>query len=153
MGFGKAFGICIALFVGVNFGFAVLVSALSGTIGTFFVSLANVSILISALFGPIALDPGLVWFGLVNSFFTGIVLATLIAQVGYIVAPLLAALLGGYFGGSKGVSFGVWFLTACISLAVVLIFNLGSLISIIIFGVANGFFYGCFALLTQSGEF
>lgn len=151
MAFGKCFGICIALFIGVNFGFAVLVSAIVGSIGSFFFSLSNMSNLTRALFGPIASDPGIVWLGLVNSFSSGLDLATILTLVGYIVAPLLASLIEGYYGANKGESFGAWFLTACICMVVFLILSPSNLANTIIFGIVNGFLYGCFALLSQSG--
>lgn len=160
MGFGKAFGISIALFIGVNFGFAILLSALAGTIGTFFSSMANMTILSSVLFGPIIYSPGITWLSLVGSIITGFTLNTMLLYIGYIVAPLLAALIGGRFGEGKGQSFGCWFLTACISFGVVLVmqiifgaYTIGFIIEIIIYGVINGFFYGCFALLMSSSDF
>ncbi len=159
MSFGKSFGISIALFIGLSFAFTILIELVNGTIGAFFGTILNLTVLGSALFGPIAMLPGSVWLGLINIFISGpILLGTILLYAGYIVAPLLAAILAGNFADSKGEAFGSWFLTtiiAAVGYMVLLIiggsFTIALIITIIVLGVINGFFYGCFALLLQSG--
>jgi hypothetical protein len=169
MAFGKTFILSLLAFIGLNFGFAVIVSALAGTIGTFFTSLADMSVLADALCGPISLYPGTVIgnYGvtpsLVGSFFeTPIDLSILLTYIFYIVAPLLAAIIAGRLGESRGECFGAWFLTAMIVMAVALVleliansFSIGIsvLLGIILGGVVTAFFYGCFALLLVKSEF
>ena len=169
MAFGKTFALSLLAFLGLNFGFALIVAALGGGIGTFFTDLADMAVLADVLGGPISIFPGTVignydiTTSLIGSFFESpMVIANVLTYIFYIVAPLLAAIIAGRLSESRGECFGAWFLTAMIVMAVVLILELiavsfsialSVLLYIILGGVVNAFFYGCFALLVSRSEF
>jgi len=170
MGFGKAFGVGLAVFVGLNFAFSIIVSALSNQINTFFNGLGNMSNLAGILFGSISFPPYYTWGGIfelivnpqIISMMGNLFLPVLILLVGYIITPILAAVLAGKMAGGKGAAFGSWFLVAIISAVMILVllvigrsatFSLTSIVSAILPGFINGIFYGCFALLTCGSEY
>ena len=164
MGFGKAFALSLVAFIGLNFGLLIIIQAIGGIIADFFTSLADMSVLGSALFGPIATYPGAVATDINDMLLVGpFDLADFLGYIFFIVAPLLAAILAGRLGESRTHCFGAWFLVAMVSmggyLTLVLITGVPesqlvyTIISIIISGVLNGFFYGCFSLLVAKSEF
>ncbi|MHA1688192.1 MAG: hypothetical protein ACTSYC_04615 [Promethearchaeota archaeon] len=105
----------------------------------------------------------------------------LLGFIGYFLIPLISALITGRLAGSKGASFGAWFLISIISTGIILVFlilgmidpdttvifvrlqvllfgeltatRIQLLISLIIIGVINSIFYGCFSVLMSKEEF
>ncbi|MFO8020036.1 MAG: hypothetical protein R6U96_15530 [Promethearchaeia archaeon] len=118
MGFGKSLGYSLILFVALNFVFALLASAIGGTINTFFDGFTSdpLSILI-VLFMPILMFPGLSHLLLLGSFLGGgeLQIALLLTLIGYIASPLIAALVGGNMAETKAQAFGAWLVTMFIS--------------------------------------
>jgi hypothetical protein len=95
-------------------------------------------------------------YGLISS---GSFDALLIQSIGSIVAPFVAALVAGRTGDGKGGSFGGWMITAMISSAALSVYAflafadpITLIIGLILSGVVNGIFYGCFALLFSKSE-
>lgn len=108
-------------------------------------------------------------------------LQVVINSIGFLVCPLIASITSGRLAGGKSAAFGAWFLISIISSGVLItfIFIFGvanmldsSLITVqylilgqsgvpfflivillIIIGVINGIFYGCFAMLASSEDF
>jgi hypothetical protein len=163
MAFGKTFVLSLVTFLGLNFVFVIIIAALSGSIGTFFPDLLNpLSNLGSALFGPIGILPGAVAVSIPIAF-APFDLVILLGLIFFIVAPLLASIIAGRLGESRGECFGAWFLVAMVSMGVYLTLILVAgvppailiytIVITIIFGLINGFFYGCFALLFAKSEF
>jgi len=174
MAFGKTFVLSLVTFIGLNFVFAIIIAALSDSIGIFLPDLMDpLSNLASALFGPIGMEdpiilvylpilPGSVAASIPIALIDPIDLGILLGLIFFIVAPLLAAIIAGRLGESKGERFGAWFLVSMVSMGVYLILILigevhaSDLITIIvntiISGLINGFFYGCFALLFAKSE-
>ena len=127
--------------------------------------------IVSNLFSPITppSPPGTTFlsFIILMPMFSLELLLTLLALI---IPPLVAAIVGARLGDSGKISFLAWFLTAVISSVVYLLililgqgaspylgsfwgfmelaFGLiGAILYIIIPGVVNGFFYGCFSFL------
>ena len=85
--------------------------------------------------------------------------ALLIQSIGSIVSPFVAALVAGRTGDGKGGSFGGWMVTALIGSAALSVYAflqfanpLVLIIGLVLSGVVNGIFYGCFALLFSKSE-
>ena len=123
MGFGKAFLLSLAAFVGLNFIFAIIYFALSpGGFDTLFSTFETAPLMILYyLFGPIVNIPfiNLNWVlidPLLNNNMDNLLLG-----LGYLIAPLVAAILAGHFGESKLQCFSGWLLTVVISCIVVII--------------------------------
>jgi len=166
MGFGKAFALSLVAFIGLNFGLVIIIEAIGGTIGEFFTNLADMGNLSTALFGPIATYPGIVATAMLTMLLTDAVpfdLEILLGLIFYIVAPLLASILAGRLGENRAQCFGAWFLVAMVSMGGYLTLTLIvgvtadllmiTIAGVILSGVINGFFYGCFALLVARSEF
>jgi len=169
MGFGKAFGFGLLAFIGLNFLFVIISFTISGDLNQLFADIgANPLILLLIMFGPIANLPGTVFTSIYTNLASGITVDTLITNVGYFLTPFIAALIAGRTGDSKGGCFGGWFLISLISaialvslvfinpstLAYYGITVTGSTVPLlIIYGVVNGIFYGCFALLFAKTEY
>ncbi len=80
-----------------------------------------------------------------------------------IVPPLVAVIVGARLGDTGKISFLSWFLTAIISSVVYLLLlmfgvsplliylGIPSIILVIIGGLVNGIFYGCFSFLFSKG--
>lgn len=177
MGFGKAFGIGLVVFIGINFGLALIAFAIgTGNIMGFFDLLTDMGALSSILFTPVMFPPGDVWLGLmsilmgdigwisVSAIYAELVYSggSMIALIGFIVAPLLAALIAGKMAEGKGAAFGASLMIFIISAVIIMVLGmisgamtleLGSILSLIIIAALVGIFYGCFALLTAGSEF
>jgi len=167
MGFGKAFGLGLLIYVALNFVFALIGALLANQIDVYFgLITTDPMTFISSLFAPILILPGIAWLT------TGILailaatpdamLLALMVMIGLIVPPILAAIIAGRTGESKGAAFGAWFLIAIICAVVPLVLGIiaGSLsvdviiiITFILSGVINGIFYGAIAALSASEGF
>ncbi len=105
----------------------------------------------------------------------------LVIFIGYFLIPLISALITGRLAGSKGAAFGAWFLISILSITILLVFlilgmidpdtnivflrfqllifrehgipGFQLLLSLIIAGIINGIFYGCFSVLMSKEEF
>jgi len=123
MGFGKAFLLSLAAFVGLNFIFTILYYLLSpvGFDALLSTIKADPLMILYYLFGSIVSIPfnNLNWLVidplLINN------MDNLLLGLGYLIAPLVAAILAGHFGESKLQCFSGWLLTAIISSVVVII--------------------------------
>lgn len=173
MGFGKAFGFSLIAFVGINFLFVIITNTITGDLNTLFSDITtNPLVLFFVFFGPIVFFPGEIVQSLFVSIASGPYDATfigsLIALIGYIVAPLIASIIAGKTGEEKAGSLGGWFLTAIISglaIGILVFFNdpallayyglaltIDTFILSLLSGAINGIFYGSFALLFASIE-
>ncbi len=174
MGFGKAFLLSLAAFVGLNFVFTIVYYALGTGFDDLFSTIETAPLMILYyLFGSILSTPFTIFnWTIAEPFLGNFELTFLILGLGYLIAPLIAAILAGRFGESKGQCFGGWFLTAVISVVSVFIgvflsptfeatlstmYLWGSLDSILIYSiiscVINIVFYGFFALLVSKIEY
>ena len=175
MGFGKAFLISIAAFVGLNFIFTIIYFALvdNGFDDMFATIQTAPLIILYYLFGSIVSAPFLIFNATIAQPFLGVfVLEFFLLWLGFLIAPIIAAILAGRFGESKIQCFGGWALTAILSTVSVIIAALLSpttqtellnlygladfdqlLIFAIISCIINVFFYGFFALLVSKIEY
>ena len=162
MGFGKAFGFSLLAYVGLNFLFIIISYTVSGDLNTIFSSItSDPLILLLILFGPIVYFPGEVFQLIVMQIEFGFTADLLILYIGYIISPFVASLVAGRMGENKGGSFGGWFLTSIASAVAMAVFGFISvpsastttLILVLINGIVNGIFYGCFALLFTKTEY
>jgi len=166
MGFGKAFGLGLIIYVALNFVFALIVALVAGTIDIYFGSIsADPLAFISSLFAPILILPGVAWLGGILGVLAApaaIMLVVLLAMIGAIVPPLLAAVIAGRTGEGKINAFAAWFLIAIVCVVIVLVLGLiattltadvTTILTLVLSGVINGFFYGAFAALTASEGF
>lgn len=132
MGFGKALGIGLAVFVGANFGMTILYQLLVEGQITLFSNLTDIGVLMGALFGAIVTPPTFSFLYVFASqpladMFLGAGappgtfpsnLQTMMFYGGlflYIIPCVAAALVSGLFAGSKGKAFGAWFLICAIA--------------------------------------
>ncbi|MEE9376962.1 MAG: hypothetical protein V3V33_02885 [Candidatus Lokiarchaeia archaeon] len=174
MGFGKAFLLSLAAFVGLNFIFTIIYYALVTGFDVLFSTIEAAPLMILYyLFGSILSTPFTIFnWTIAQPFLGNFDLPFLILGLGYLIAPIIAAILAGRFGESKGQCFGGWLLTAVISIVTVFIgvflsntvetmvstmYLWGSLDSILIYSiiscVINIVFYGFFALLVSNIEY
>ncbi len=167
MGFGKAFGLGLLIYVALNFVFALIVALLLNQIDTYFgLITTDPMAFISGLFAPILILPGTAWLTLgilaILAATPDAMIVALIVMIGLIVPPILAAIIAGRTGEGKGAAFGAWFLIAIICAVVPLILGIigGSLsvevVTILVYilsGVINGLFYGAIAALSASEGF
>ena len=181
MGFGKAFLLSIAAFVGLNFIFTIIYFALQPDgFDTLFDTIQTAPLMILYyLFGSIVSTPFLIFNVTIAQPFLGtFILEVFLLWLGFLIAPIIAAILAGRFGESKIQCFGGWTLTAIISTVLVIIaailspitegelFSLPTVIGLlpladfdqllifaIISCVINVFFYGFFALLVSKIEY
>ncbi len=166
MGLGKALGLSLIAFIGLNFLFVIIVQTISGDLNTLFSNITSDPLIILLIFfGPITNVPSsaitMIAFGTFD--------ATLIRAIALIVTPFVASIVAGRTGGSKGASFGGWMIACLISFAAlgVLVFinpvtlsyygiivlnPVDKLAEIGISAAVNGVFYGCFALLFTKTE-
>lgn len=167
MGFGKAFGLGLVIYVALNFVFALIIALVAGLIDAYFTAIAaDILAFIGSLFSPILILPGQAWLtsGIlaVLAAPATTMLVVLLTMIGFIVPPLLAAIIAGRTGEGKTNAFGAWFLVAIISAVVPMVLgiiaaaitvDLPTILTFILSGVINGFFYGAFAALTASEGF
>ena len=174
MGFGKAFLISIASFVGLNFIFTIIYYAIGDGFNVLFFNIQTYPLMILYyLFGSIISTPYILLdWTIAQPFLGNFDLTVLILGLGYLAALIISAILAGRFGESKGQCFGAWVLTAAISTVSVIIaafvspftqstlltmYGLASfnelLIFIIISCIINMVFYGFFALLVSKIEY
>jgi len=104
----------------------------------------------------------------------GFDLVVFLSFLAVIIPPLVAVIVGARLGDSGKISFLAWFLTAVISCIVYLLLIIlgqdaspilgitwasfeffygfiGAILFVIIAGVVNGIFYGCFSFLFSKG--
>jgi len=174
LGFGKAFLLSIAAFVGLNFIFTIIYYALGPGIDVLFDYIQTYPLIILYyLFGSIVSTPSLIFSNIIaQPLLASFVVENFLLWLGYLIALIIAAILAGKFGESKIQCFGGWLLTSVISTVSVIIaatlsdFTQGTvltmilktsfdelLIFVIISCVINIFFYGFFALLVSKIEY
>ena len=161
IGLGKALGFSLLAFIGLNFLFIIIADTVGGGLEPLFSAISSDPlIIITILFAPIMYLPGNLITSLYAQISLGIIDASLIRSIGFIVSPFVAALVAGRTGGSKGGSFGGWMITALIGsaawsvLAFVYLAPNPMVVSVGYFlnGLVYGVFYGCFALLFTKTE-
>jgi len=164
MNFIKTFFITLAIYLGLNAVFLVV----SIFISTAF-PIDDILFIVSALFSPIINTPGNT-FMVAISLITTFDLVVLLSILAVIVPPLVAVIVGARLGDTGKISFLSWFLTAVITCVVYLLLLIlgqdvslilgiawaafefafgfiGAILYVIIAGVVNGIFYGCFSFL------
>ena len=169
MNFLKTFLITLVIYIGLNALFVLLaIFLVAGYPAT------DILYIIAGFFSPIAIIPGVAWtdngiVGLINATPLEIV-SILMIFLGLIIPPLVAIIVGARLGDNNQTGFGAWFTTALLASGVyailfgigqlysanlgVIWFDLvnsfgevGTIISVFIAGVVNGFFYGCISLI------
>lgn len=171
MNFIKTFLITLAIYLGLN---TVFMLVMMFTFPAF--PMDDIIFIISLIFAPISATPGTAWLSAILQFtITTDILTDVLTFLGYIIPPLVAVIIGARLADNSKLSFGSWFLTAIISCVVyailifvgqstssslaflwgllILIFGeIGAIVTIILGGVINGIFYGCFSFLfTKEG--
>jgi len=170
IGLGKALGFSLLTFIGLNFLFIIIAYTISGDLNTLFALISSDPLIILLIFfGPIVNMPGTVITSIYAQISLGIIGASLIQSIGFIVSPFVAALVAGRTGEGKGGSFGGWMLAALIgstAMGVLAFINPNTLlflgimvfdpvlllIGFLLSGAINGIFFGCFALLFSKSE-
>lgn len=165
LNFIKTFLITLVIYIGLNAVFVVFSIFLAPGF-----PLDDIPFVVSTLFSPIINTPdtALLGFGMLH--LAPNLLIALLSILVIIVPPFVAVIVGARLGDSGKISFLSWFLTAVISSIVylllvffgqdaspllsgvwssyVMIFGfIGAILYIIIPGIVNGFFYGCFSFL------
>ncbi len=169
MSFAKAFGLSLIAFIALNAVFFLIGHALLGTLDSFFDSLATSPYIIrSLLFGPLAGNFPSIIVATITLWIGGFTVepGSVILLVGYIIAPLIAAILSGRFGENKTQSFGGWFLTAIVSVLIILIWiviDVGEaltpegiavfVVTYIGIGLIYGLMFGSISLLVAKEEY
>jgi len=164
MNFIKTFFITLAIYLGLNAVFIVV----SIIVSTAF-PLDDIYFVISALFSPIIITPGST-FMIAITLTTAFDMLVFLSFLAVIVPPLVAVIVGARLGDSGKISFFAWFLTAVISCVVYLLLLIlgqgaspilgiawasfeflygfiGAILVVIMAGIVNGIFYGCFSFL------
>lgn len=164
MNFIKTFLTTFAIYIGLNAGFVAISVFL-----TAFIPLDDIIFVVSALFSPIINTPGTA-FTLLVVLISGFTLNGFFSFLVLIVPPLVAVIVGARLGDTGKISFLSWFLTAVISSIVYLLLVIlgqgaspilagiwmsyefmfgftGVILYMILAGVVNGFFFGCFSFL------
>jgi hypothetical protein len=168
IGLAKALGFSLLAFIGLNFLFIIIANTISGDLNLLFSAISSDPlIIIVVLFDPLIVVsgffipymPGTVIASIYGQISLGSFDALLIQSIGSIVSPFIAALVAGRTGDGKGGSFGGWMITALISSTALSVYAfiqfadpITLVIGIILSGVVNGIFYGCFALLFSKAE-
>ena len=163
--FIKTFFITLAIYLGLNAVFLVVTIFLAPGF-----PLDDIYFVISTLFSPIISTAETALFGFGTLHLAPDLLIALFSILVIIVPPFVAVIVGARLGDSGKIAFLSWFLTAIISSVVyllllifapgvsptigglwpslVLMFELiGAILYIIIPGIVNAFFYGCFSFL------
>lgn len=171
MNFIKTFLITLVIYLGLN---TVFMLVMMFTFPAF--PMDDIIFIISLIFAPIFATPGTAWLSAILQFtITTDILTDVLTFLGFIIPPLVAVIIGARLADNNKLSFGSWFLTAIISCVVyaILIFvghstssslalvwgmlilvfgEIGAIVTIILGGVINGIFYGCFSFLfTKEG--
>lgn len=168
MSFSKAFFLGLVVYIGLNIAFSIVVSAILGQLSNFFNLITSEPlILLMYLFGPILNLPGTLFISAITSLLGSLEIVLILRVVGAILPPILGSIASGRFGESITNSFGGWFLSSMVSAGVLVIlffiqislFALYGLtitptyfIDILISGIVNGVFYGCFSCLASKSE-
>jgi len=168
MNFIKTFFITLAIYLGLNAVFLVVSIIISPAF-----PLDDIYFVISTLFSPIITTPAST-FMIAITLTTGFDSVVFLSFLAVIVPPLVALIVGARLGDSGKISFLAWFLTAVISCIVYLLLIIlgqdaspilgiawasfeffygfiGAILFVIIAGVVNGIFYGCFSFLFSKG--
>jgi len=168
MNFIKTFFITLAIYLGLNAVFLVVAIFISPAF-----PIDDIFFTISALFSPIINTPGST-FIVAISLITVFDLVVVLSFLAVIVPPLVAVIVSARLGDSGKISFLAWFLTAVISCVVYILLLIlgqdaslilgiawaafeyvygfiGAILYVIIAGVVNGIFYGCFSFLFSKG--
>ncbi len=169
MNFIKTFFITLAIYILLNTVFLVV---------SIFISpgfpLSDIFFVVSALFSPIISTPGITLMGVIT-LIAAFDLVEFLSFLSLLVPPLGAVIVGARLGDNGKISFFSWFLTAVISCVVYLLLLIlgvspllvtvwaglqllfggfiGAILYVIIGGVVNGIFYGCFSFLFKKGGF
>ncbi len=167
MNFLKTFLVTLVIYIGLNALFVLI--AMFTVVGY---PMSDVFYIIAGFFSPIAIIPGVAWTdnGIVGLINATDILTVLIIFLGLVIPPLVAVIVGAKLGDNNQTGFGAWFTTALLVSGIyAIIFGVGQLysanlgvvwfdlvnsfgevgtiLSIFIAGVVNGFFYGCISLL------
>ena len=168
MNFIKTFFVTLAIYLGLNAVFLVVAIFFSPAF-----PMDDIFFIVSALFSPIINTPGST-FIVAISLITVFDLVVLLSFLAVIVPPLVAVIVSARLGDSGKISFLAWFLTAVISCVVYILLLIlgqdaslilgiawaafefvygfiGAILYVIIAGVVNGIFYGCFSFLFGKG--
>lgn len=168
MNFIKTFFITLAIYLGLNAVFLVVAIFISPAF-----PIDDIFFIVSALFSPIINTPGST-FIVAISLITVFDLVVVLSFLAVIVPPLVAVIVSARLGDSGKISFLAWFLTAVISCVVYILLLIlgqdaslilgiawaafeyvygfiGAILYVIIAGVVNGIFYGCFSFLFSKG--
>ena len=161
----KTFLITLAIYIGLNAVF--LVASIFLAPGY---PLDDIFLIVSSLFSPIIRTPQYVFMSFVFLPTAPNLLIGVLSSLALIVPPLVAVIVGARLGDSGKISFLSWFLTAVLSSVVnfFLVFFgrdislylsgmwfsfemiygfIGAIVFLLIVGIINGFFYGCFSFL------
>ena len=175
MSIGKAFGISLVTFLGLNMGFFVLYYLLDGTLVTRFTQIASDPYIIFEFVGfamfnclSVSMGPSFPFTSIVTLSFSGIsdvmtFLTNLVLFIGLIVPPLIASVIAGIFVSDRKEGALSWFLTSMIMAIIafmgfLLIFIAGSitlmtlirlLVVALVLGVMFTAFYGFVTLITR----
>ncbi|MFX0155703.1 MAG: hypothetical protein ACFE9Q_14365 [Candidatus Hodarchaeota archaeon] len=171
MSFAKCFLFSLIAFIGLNAVFLLLAFLISNTFDQFVTAFETdfIGTLMLMLFGPMAEGgtPGIIMTSIGVAVSLGATIDTfiIIQWIGFFVAPVIGAFLSGFFAEDRKEAFLGWFLTAIISMVIVLVFGIVELLtgpvtpppevivgSIIVFlgvGLTIALFYGCIALLVR----
>ena len=166
MNFIKCFLVTLVIYIGLN---AVFLAV------SYFLSpypLTDIPLLIASLFSPIVATPGVTLLSIV-ALIAGFSLPLLLTFLALIVPPLVAVIVGARLGETGKISFLSWFLTAVISAVVYLVLLIlglspglaaiwaalqlvwggfiGAILFVVVGGLVNGIFYGCFSFLLGKG--
>ena len=171
MSLAKCFLFSLVAFIGLNVVFLLLAYLVSGNFDVFTAAFEAdaMGTLAILLFGPMAAagTPGIVISSIGAAVATSATIETLliIQWIGFFVAPAIGAFLSGFFAENRKEAFLGWFLTAIISMIIVIILVIvemlsgaitppaeyitGSIIIYLGVGLTIALFYGCIALLTR----
>jgi hypothetical protein len=149
-GFYFAFGMGMAVFVGLNFLFAAIGHGIAGDF-----SMTNI---LEYLFGPATIPP----YEATNIIYRTLFLASenggamVLLSIGYIVSGIMGAIVAGWLSGAgKWLAIGTWFLIAGVCTVVLYVVNITFLnlnvaeeiFKTLLPGIFVGIFYGVFAIL------
>ncbi|MFX0048578.1 MAG: hypothetical protein ACFE8G_10480 [Candidatus Hermodarchaeota archaeon] len=165
MNFIKTFLITLVIYIGLNAVFLVASIFLSPGY-----PLDDIFLVVSSLFSPIIRTPQYIFMSFVFLPMAPDLLIGILSILAIIVPPLVAVIVGARLGDSGKISFLSWFLTALLSsvvyfflvffgkdissyfssmwLSYEMIYGfIGAIVILLMGGIINGFFYGCFSFL------
>jgi hypothetical protein len=162
MNFIKTFLLTLVIYIGLNAVFLVV---------SIFISpgfpLSDIFFVISTLFSPIVNTPGTT-FMIAGALITSFNLVAFLSFLALFVPPLVTVIIGARLGDTGKISFLSWLGTAMLSCIVYYLFLIlgaspllgatwvslqflygiiGATLYVVIGGIVNAFFYGCFSFL------